>query len=160
MKKIIQAYGGFLLSGIVVVLLMVLIFETITDNEGNRGIFQIVGAHLNTESQDYNTYQDFDMVEVESQKAAPEIVFDGSSAIYAGAVFIMNYMRAIDFSGHALPVKVLEIKDPVGNDVTAAYQADSGLIDFAVSGIYKMKVYAIDSENRKTVSEIAVPVNE
>lgn len=160
MKKVIQTYGKFLLSGVVVILLIGFLFGTITDEEGNRGIFQIVGAHLNTDSQDYSTYQDFDALDVENQKSAPEIMFDGSGLIFTGAVFIFDYIRATDFQGHALSMRIIEIEDPVGNDVTAAYHVDSGFVDFTIPGIYRLTVSAIDEDNRKTVSRIAVPVNE
>ena len=46
MQEIIRVYGKFLISAIVVVLLMAILFGTITDENGNQGILKIVGAHL------------------------------------------------------------------------------------------------------------------
>ena len=44
MKQVITAYGHFLLEGIVLVLLLVLLFCGIRDEEGNVGVFHMAGA--------------------------------------------------------------------------------------------------------------------
>ena len=56
MEQIIREYGAFLLSGIAILLLMGILFNSIEDADGNKGIFAMTGAKLETVNSDYNSY--------------------------------------------------------------------------------------------------------
>lgn len=160
MQEIIKVYGKFLISAIVVVLLMAILFGTITDENGNRGVFKIVGAHLDTGAQGKWNYKEFETLQAENLKSAPEIIFDGSSGFAVGSISLTSYLTAVDCDGNFLPVKVMEVQNPLGEDITGNYQSDSGTLLLPEEGIYTIKVSTIDACNRKTVVQIQIPVNK
>ena len=160
MQEIIRVYGKFLISAIVVVLLMAILFGTITDENGNRGILKIVGAHLDTGMQEKWNYKEFETLQIENLKPAPEFSFDGSNGFTTGSILLLNYLTAVDCEGNSLPVKIIEVRNPCGEDITGNYQLDSGKLFFPVEGIYTIKASAMDACNRKTVVDIKIPVNK
>lgn len=160
MQEIIKVYGKFLISAIVVVLLLAILFGTITDENGNRGIFKIVGAHLDTGAQEKWNYREFENLQAENLKPAPEISFNGSREITVGSILLTNYLTAADCEGNFLPVKIIEVRNPLGEDITGNYQSDSEDLLLPVEGIYTIKVSAVDACNKKTVVQIKIPVNK
>ena len=50
MKQVIEIYGKFLLEAVSVAALVLFLLTGIHDSEGNRGIFQMIGAKLPTGS--------------------------------------------------------------------------------------------------------------
>lgn len=159
MEQIVKTYGKMLLESVAVVLLIFFLFSSIQDEEGNKGIFKIVGAQLGTESTDYNTYTDFDTYMVESEKVYPEITFAAGSTIYRGTFSVSSYIKAVDYAGNEISLKVRSIINPRGNELIHTFNADTMEISFPMPGIYIMEVSATDREARKTVCTIRIPVN-
>lgn len=159
MEQIIRSYGKMLLESGVVILLIFLLFVSIQDEEGNKGIFKIVGAQLKTQSTDYNVYTDFTTYEMESEKEYPEITFVADRIIYCGMFSVSGYTKALDYAGNEIPVKVRSIINPSGNELIHTFNADTMEISFPMPGIYIMEVSATDREARKTVCTIRIPVN-
>ena len=158
MEKILKEYGPFLLAGFVLVMLLTVILSGITDEDGNRGIFLVIGAKLEVESADYTSYTDFDTYQAEAGKSLPEIVFEGGTGVYTGVVALADYVRAVDFAGAALPINFVGLEDIFGNDLSGSYDPGTGEITFSGPGIYCLTVSATDSGNRKAVKSISIPV--
>ena len=158
MEKILKEYGPFLLAGFVLVMLLAVILSGITDEDGNRGIFRIIGAKLDVESAEYTSYTDFDTYQTEAGESLPEIAFDGTMGVYTGVMALADYVRAVDFSGAALSVSFVGLEDISGNDLSGSYNAETGEITFSEPGIYCLTVSAMDGGNRKAVKSITIPV--
>lgn len=159
MRQIIEAYGKFLLDALVVVLLMGFLFATVTDDAGNRGIFQIIGANLETGGNDYSSYTDFDVYEAESKKSAPAITYDASVLAGTGRNRLDSFIRASDDTGKELPFYVTSIQSPGHEELIASYQPDTSEIEFLEPGIYTVELWAVDALYKKTAGRIRIPVN-
>lgn len=159
MQKIISIYGKFLLGAVVVMALVWLLFAAIADGEGNRGIFQIVGAHLDTGQGGIKEDGAFKVLETENVKMAPKIFLEGGTGISAGNRVLTDYVKAVDYAGRRLTVSILRVEDPSGLDITATL-SDTGEIALSESGIYIVEVSARDDGNKKTTARIKLPVNK
>ena len=157
MQRMINIYGKFLLSAAVVAALLVILFVGIADEEGNRGVFQIAGAHLDTGQEVVQQDGGFGTLETENGKAAPRIFLEGRTGFSAGSVVLTDYIRAEAYDGRNLPVRILRVENPSGRDITASLAA-SGEIIFEESGIYVVEVSGRDDGNRKTTVQIKLPV--
>lgn len=157
MQRIISTYGKFLLSAVVVLALIVLLFSGITDGEGNRGIFQIVGAHLDTGQAGIQEDEAYKALEIENVKAAPQIFLEGGTGFSVGNIVLTDYVKAVDYAGRSLPVTIIRIENPAGQDITAAL-SDTGEIFFSESGIYLVEVSAKDDGYKKTMAWMKLPV--
>lgn len=159
MEQIIRIYGKMLLEIITVMLLILFLFYNIQDEEGNRGIFKIVGAQITVESTDYHTYSDFGMYLEESKKEYPVITFDAGRSICRGTFFVSDYAKATDYADRDIRLEVRSILDPAGNENLDTYNKETMEASIPVPGVYVMEVSATDQENRKTVCTIRIPVN-
>lgn len=158
MELIIKTYGKFLLEGIAVILVFGLLFVQVEDADGNRGILHIIGAHLQME-QTGAEYTDFITYQSEGKKNAPVISFTASNVLYTGTYSVTDCITAVGDNGVSLPVTLLGVWDPFGVEQDAAAWAERGQLVFEDSGIYTVKVAAVDTANRKTVCLIPIPVN-
>lgn len=158
MKKIISIYGRFLLDALVIVILLFLVFTQIQDNNGNKGALHIIGARLvaNVQNTDYYNYTDFDKMLADSTKPNPAISYVGSNSIQMGHVVLSDYINAMDYSGAALPIKVLKVVDPTGVEIASNQNTE---IECTLSGIYTVTVSAVDNICKKTVCTIQIPIN-
>lgn len=158
MKQVIKAYGKFLLEGIVLVALLGII-TVISDSAGNTGVFAIAGAKLEIDSVDYDRYNDFKgTYQDESHKAAPQISVVGTH-LYNGVCNIPTFVKAVDYTGAELPVKVSSIKDTGGTEQIGDYNQDTGEISL-IPGIYMVEVSAKDANNRQTSCILQIPVSK
>ena len=62
MREVFEYYGRFLLEGIVLAALLGMIFGGMKDENGNQGLFAILGAKIKMETVDYRNYTDFKVV--------------------------------------------------------------------------------------------------
>lgn len=69
-----------------------------------------------------------------------------------------HYVKAHDYNGQELAVKLLKFCDKDGNELTDQMDQASGTITFSSAGKYSFTVKAVDSGNRKTTVVIHVPV--
>lgn len=160
MKQIFDVYGRFLLEAAVVVTLIVLLFTGISDENGNRGIFRMIGAKLPVNSVDYSGYADYDTYHVESIKDAPVIHFQIGEMIKKGNYKLSDCIVAEDYAANSLPIKIISVKAPDDTDVTGECDLDTTEIVFHESGVYTVTVSAKDDVNHKRIKVIKVPVNE
>lgn len=156
MEQVIKNYGGFLLDALVLVVLMALLLTQVTDAEGNKGVFCIIGAGMETDEIDYAAYTDIDTYVTESSRQAPVISFDGNSVIHVGNTCLTDHIKAADHTGTELQIKVLAVMDYTGAELVC----NNAVADFPRAGIYTVKVTAVDAWNRRTTSEIRLAVNE
>lgn len=161
MNKIFEHYGKAFLSGTVFLLVMILVFHNVKDNNGNKGIFKIIGANLKTESIDYKSYTDFDTYASESMKAHPEIKYDYTGMIFATEeIPLTDFIKATEYTGGTLNIRMLNITDQNEIEVTSCYNADTGKIIFPTAGEYKLTMAVKDSASKRYTCTIRVPVNK
>lgn len=158
MKEIMKQHGGFLIAAMVTLGVLTIIFSTITDANGNRGIVKIIAAHMDTEGIDYNAYVDYGAYQTEMAKDAPVIEYQGTGSLTPGTVNVADYVKAHDYNGQELAVRLLKFCDSDGNELSGHMDKASGTITFSTAGIYSFTVKAVDSGNRKTTAVIRVPV--
>lgn len=156
MKEIIEQYGKTLLTALIIVLLLALVFVKLEDDDGNKGILKIIGAHIGEEVEDYHAYTDYDVYEAEAQKKPPEIKYLGSS-ISVGEYLLQDYISAVSYTGGVLPIKVVSVVDKNGNEISVG---DDTRVYFDKAGIYTVTVSAVDDILKRTICTIKIPVNE
>ena len=155
MKEIMKEHGGLLVTVAVTICILTIIFSAVTDSDGNRGIVKIIAAHMNTDGTDYNAYADYGAYQTEIAKV---IEYHGSGSLAPGTVNVADYVKAHDYNGQELAVKLLKFCDKDGNELTDQMDQASGTITFSSAGKYSFTVKAVDSGNRKTTVVIHVPV--
>lgn len=160
MKQVIEVYGKFLLEAVGVAALALLLLVGIRDTEGNRGIFQMVGAKLPVESIVVEDYFDAEIYKSESEKQPPTIRLQLETMIKTGTQKISDYLIAEDYDANLLPIKILSVINPEGTDITGDCNPDTAEILFAKPGIYTVTVAAKDDGNRKTIKVVKIPVND
>lgn len=173
MEHIAKHYGGFILAGIVFVLMLILVFSGIQDGEGNQGIRNIIAAHMDTEGTDYGAYTDFEIYEKESTNAFPQIHYQDVGALPVGTVAFLDNVEVTDYAGRSLAyagesvdenerdsgyIKYIRLEDEEGNDLTSDINMDTGEITFPQMGIYKVTLQAQDDGYRKSTAVIKIPV--
>ena len=158
MKEIMKEHGGLLVTVAVTICILTIIFSAVTDSDGNRGIVKIIAAHMNTDGTDYNAYIDYGAYQSEIAKDAPTIEYQGTGSLVLGTVQVADYVKAHDYNGQELAVKLLKFCDSDGNELPDQMDAAAGKITFESAGTYSFTVKAVDSGNRKTTVVIHVPV--
>lgn len=158
MKIITEQYGKMLLDLLVVASLMLLLFSQVTDDKGNRGIFQIMGAQLPAETeQDFS--HEFDVYAKESQKPAPVIAASYGGTLVVGEYPLEELVSAVDWEGTALEVQLMSVSFAAGSGEAVEHECNTKSMLFEEAGIYTLRVMAVDAGMRRTVSLIRVPVN-
>ena len=155
MKEIMKEHGGIMFTAAVVISVLTIIFSAVTDSDG---IVKIIAAHMDTEGIDYNAYVDYGAYQAEIAIDAPVIEYQGSGSLAPGTVNVADYVKAHDYNGQELAVKLLKFCDSDGNELPDQMDKASGTITFHTAGIYSFTVKAMDSGNRKTTAVIRVPV--
>ena len=113
---------------------------------------------MDTDGTDYYAYADYGAYQTEIAKDVPVIEYHGSGSLAPGTVNIADYVKAHDYNGQELTVKLLKFCDSDGNELTDQMDQASGTITFSSAGKYSFTVKAVDSGNRKTTVVIHVPV--
>ena len=160
MEQIVKQYGIFILEGMVYVLLLGLFFTGMKDKNGNIGFFNLVGSNLEIEKVNYEDYKEFrGLFCEESKKTAPLIKYIGKN-LKTGINKIDDNISASNYSGAMLPIHVISIKNPLGEELIGTYQKDTSQVYFELSGIYTIVVSARDDGNRYSEAMIRFPVNK
>lgn len=155
MEQVIRAYGRFLLEAAVSALLLVLLFAGLKDEEGNQGVFRMIGAQLD-EAREESGGLDFAGFAGESRVGKPVIAYRYTGVLYTGSYPPEMLLGAVDAAGNEREVRVRSVTDPQGNE----REPDAaGQLVFDTGGIYTLRVAAMDDENRVSTCEIRVPVN-
>lgn len=160
MEQVVRNYGSALLNILAVGLLMLYLFSTVTDEAGNQGILNIIGANIQTEEINYQDYTDFTVYAEESVKEAPSIIYDASATMSVGINKITDYIKAADYAGNEISVKVDSIQNPYQVELINTYNPDTAEVELSQPGIYIMEVSAVDDIHKKSVCRIRIPVNK
>lgn len=159
MEQIIKEYGQAILEGLVVVLLIIWMSAGVEDTAGNKGLLAIIGANLTTTESNYENYSDFRTTyQSEGSKAVPTITYEGT-AVSAGMIKLADYIKARDYAGNELPIRVISIKTESGQELIEAYNQDTSEIMLDLPGNYKIEVSAKDAGYRKVTCVIQIPVS-
>lgn len=158
MKEVVEVFGKFFLEGLVIGGLFINIIYGIKDNEGNQGIFQIIGDNLSIEKIEHTKYEDFRGTYIrECNKDMPNISFLGTHLKMSNNK-LSDYFVAYDYAGRELPIVVKHIFDLEGVEHTELYNRDLNEINFSKAGIYVLEVEVKDNENRIRRWKVQVPV--
>ena len=161
MKLIMEQYGKFILSGIIIVSLFYAVFLGVSDAYGHRGLLQIMGSDMPDEKVDYSSYQDYTVMTAEAGKGSPQIrCLQNSHAVTNTEYSITELVNAADGTGTMLEVKVVKITDTPGNDVSFIYDRTAERLIFPVCGLYTFELCAVDDGNRCTRATVQIPVNK
>ena len=158
MKQLINAYGNFLIEGIVMVLLINWMFIGVKEEE-NIGIFEIIGAQMTSEQENYSDYKDFrETYKKESTKGAPIIYFSGTH-LTVGRNRLSDWIVIKDYSDNNLKPIVNSIKNINGTELVDGYDKITTEIVFQDAGIYIIDVEASDDCKRTSRCKMLIPVN-
>lgn len=120
----------------------------------------IKGNMENGDTKDYSEYQDASAYKAAAERTAPVISYDVQKIWKAGDDILINdAFNVVDADGNGLDLKVLEIKDAAGADLTDTYDTVGKKVAFAKAGSYYFSLSAIDSEKKKTTKTIALVVD-
>lgn len=159
MKQVLEIYGKFLLDAVVVILLLILLLFQITDADGNKGVFELIGNYLQSDVQEGVKYADFDVYKTECDRAKPVISYIGTEHTDTGVHVLTEYISAVDSEGNQIPFQVVNVIGPDGTELTEYVKEDYQEVSFITPGIYTVSVSARDIWNKKTVCTIRIPVN-
>lgn len=157
MEQIVKAYGKFLLEAVTVAVLLGMLFAGMTDEQGNVGIFRMMGAYLSKEEQ--KTWDDYTIIAEESERSLPWIFYRKSELFCRESYSLSELFGASDCEGKELPVKVRAIYNPLGILDNHFYDKEMGQIIFDEPGIYTLQVSATDEWNHVSVYQVHIPVN-
>lgn len=161
MKLIMEQYGRFIMTGVIVVAVFIALFFGVTDGNGHRGFLQIFGAQMDTGGIDYSTYRDYGTLTTESLKTKPEFTCALTGNALTGTEYdLSSLIKATDYDGADLSIAVEHILDEHDNEVSSIYDSTTGKVNFPEQGIYTFEVRAVDGGNRSTKSTVRIPVNK
>lgn len=160
MREVFEQYGKCILEAVVCITLLGIIFTGVTDEHGNRGLYAIIGSQIDAKGMDYKAYTDFrEVYRVESEKDPPFIYFEGSR-LEVGEHILSNYIKAVDYSGKVLEIRIQSILNPNGVEKIGAYHPETGKIHLSEAGVYVVRVLTFDDGNRSTEVSISIPINQ
>lgn len=157
MELIIKTYGRVLLESVVVVLFLLLLMSGVRDEEGNVGVFHMMGAFLKEEQ--VTSGRDFTNYVEESKRGMPQIFYKKEGMLHTGSYDVAELVGAMDCEGTVLPLQIRGVSNPQGIPEPDAYHADTAQISFAKSGIYILQIGVTDAWNHTSVCKIRIPVN-
>ena len=96
---------------------------------------------------DYNAYVDYGAYQTEIAKDAPVIEYHGSGSLAPGTVNVADYVKAHDYNGQELAVKLLKFCDKDGNELTDQMNQASGTITFSSAGKYSFKQDSLQQDD-------------
>lgn len=164
MKTIMKTFSSGTIAAITA--LAILIILTGVTVAGHTGVFNIFGNMVTVDNADYSGYNAAAAKTQDILAGEPvQILYDDTAdRIYAGTDAEILSRISIIWDGNtenaqdADRVKVLYVQDKEGNEI--AYDETSRTVRFENPGLYVVRVSVKDSENRQTVADITIPVEE
>ena len=164
MKTIMKTFSSGTIAAITA--LARLIILTGVAVAGHRGVFNIFGNMVTVDNADYSGYNAAAAKTQDILAAEPaQILYaDTADRIYAGTdaqiLSRINIIRdgSTENAQNAERVKVLYVKDKEENEIN--YDETSKTVRFENPGLYVVRLSVRDSENRQTVADITIPVEE
>lgn len=160
MEEIMKAYGGYVLEAFVAICLVSMLLYGVVDDNGNRGVFKIIGANIQIENTDYAEYKDFQEGYLEESKKEPPKIIYTDICLRVGSVKLSDHIKASDFNGNAIPIKIESIKSTDEIELLDTYNPATAEIVFERPGIYTLIASAVDENNRTVRCTIRIPVNK
>lgn len=164
MKTIMKTFSSGTIAAITS--LAILIILTGITVAGHTGIFDILGSRVTVNNADYSGYNAAAVKTQDILAGEPvQILYaDTADRIYAGTdaqiLSRINIIRdgSTENAQNAERVKVLYVKDKKENEIN--YDETSKTVRFENPGLYVVRLSVRDSENRQTVADITIPVEE
>lgn len=117
MEQVLQCYGKGIAAGIVLITVMVLLFAGIRDEQGNRGIINIVKTWI-PEEETITENAAIDAFAEAGEVAYPTIRYAYNGMLHRGAYLPGDLFSAVDGMGEERSVLWCEMTDPHGNSCT------------------------------------------
>lgn len=160
MEHIVKTYGRFFLAFVTALLLWAFVYSGIKDDDGNVGIFHMMGAAVSGYLADSRPGSDFAVYEEESKKDFPTVFYIASGNLVTGTeISLTDLFQAQDGEGQAVTFYVLSVAEEYGAEDAVELSEDGTTVTFFDSGIYVFEIKTQDEQNRETVKKIRVPVN-
>lgn len=164
MKTIMKTFSGDAVAAITS--LAILIILTGVTVAGHTGVFNIFGNMVTVDNADYSGYNAAAAKTQDILAGEPVQIFydDTADRIYAGTdAEILSRISIIrdgntENAQNAERVKVLYVKDKEENEIN--YDETSKTVRFENPGLYVVRLSVRDAENRQTVADITLPVEE
>lgn len=164
MKTIMKTFSSGTIAAITA--LAILIILTGVTVSGHTGVFNIFGNMVTVDNADYSGYNAAAAKTQDILAGEPvQILYDDTAdRIYAGTdAEILSRISIIrdgntENAQNAERVKVLYVKDKEENEIN--YDETSKTVRFENPGLYVVRLSVRDSENRQTVADITLPVEE
>lgn len=164
MKTIMKNFSSGTIAAITA--LAILIILTGVTVAGHTGVFNIFGNMVTVDNADYSGYNAAAVKTQDILAGEPvQILYDDTAdRIYAGTdAEILSRISIIrdgntENAQNAERVKVLYVKDKEENEIN--YDETSKTVRFENPGLYVVRLSVRDSENRQTVADITLPVEE
>lgn len=164
MKTIMKTFSSGTIAAITA--LAILIILTGVTVAGHTGVFNIFGNMVTVDNADYSGYNAAAAKTQDILAAEPaQILYaDTEDRIYAGTdaqiLSRINIIRdgSTENAQNAERVKVLYVKDKEENEIS--FDETSKTVRFENPGLYVVRLSVRDSENRQTVADITIPVEE
>lgn len=164
MKTIMKTFSSGTIAAITA--LAILIILTGVTVAGHTGVFNIFGNMVTVDNADYSGYNAAAAKTQDILAGEPvQILYDDTAdRIYAGTdAEILSRISIIrdgntENAQNAERVKVLYVKDKEENEIN--YDEASKTVRFENPGLYVVRLSVRDSENRQTVADITLPVEE
>lgn len=164
MKTIMKTFSSGTIAAITA--LAILIILTGVTVAGHTGVFNIFGNMVTVDNADYSGYNAAAAKTQDILAGEPVQIFydDTADRIYAGTdAEILSRISIIrdgntENAQNAERVKVLYVKDKEENEIN--YDETSKTVRFENPGLYVVRLSVRDAENRQTVADITLPVEE
>ena len=150
MHEVIKVYGKTILQAIILVGVMRLVFRGVTDENGNKGIVEIVSGHMD---QQMENPADFETFYEESQKAPPHFETAITGYLKIGTYQMTDIIKAWDYAENELQIQLMKVISPDGTVL-------ENKLDFQMPGVYEVSVMTEDHDNRVRYAVVNIPVNE
>ena len=150
MHEVIKVYGKTILQAIILVGVMWLVFRGVTDENGNKGIVEIVSGHMDRQTENP---ADFETFYEESQKAPPHFETAITGYLKIGTYQMTDIIKAWDYAENELQIQLMKVISPDGT-------VQENKLDFQMPGVYEVSVMTEDHDNRVRYAVVNIPVNE
>lgn len=149
MHEVVKIYGKTILQAAVLVGMLWLVFKGIIDENGNKGIVEIISGQMEQQTEkpvDFETYCE------ESKKLPPYFTTVITGYLIPGIYQTTDVIKAWDYAGNELQVHLMKVVSPDG----AILENE---LDFQMPGVYQINVMAADHDNRVRYAKVSLPVN-
>lgn len=140
---------NFFLAGILIAMILGL------------GLFCIgTGAGKLVRNTEYENFTDAAQLKTVAAIPKPVIKCREEKQWKNGTVVIVSQaFQATDAAGQELEMKVLQVKNEAGTDITDQYQESTDKITFPATGCYYFKLWTMDNNKKVTTEEIPLIID-